>query len=103
MKALILLTLLLASLNVLGDDSLLHPAAHIGMSYALTTFGYGLSKKALRCKDNDALILAGFTTLVIGLSYKYMGNANSASILKAMGYNAIGVAGSVFTIKVFDF
>jgi len=76
-------------------------AAHFGVSYALQTWGYGFSKKALRLNKTEALIFSVFTVLIVTTAVEYMpGNTFDSKDILA---NGIGVGAASATILMFDF
>lgn len=97
MVKLIILLLLCISLTSRADDK----AAHFGAAYALQTFGYGFSKKALRLNHTDALIFSAFSVFVFSTALEYMpGNRFHSKDILA---NGIGIGAASATILMFDF
>jgi len=78
-------------------------AAHFGISYAFNTGMYGLSKKAFRLKQKDAMIFAAFTTIVLSTAAEYMGGPGSRVDGGDIKANILGTAASSVTILMFDF
>ncbi len=110
---LILCASLFFSLPVRAESSdpheeLVHFAAHVGTSYMISTMLFGFTHKAIGLTQNDSLEFSIFTTLVLGLVYKDMEAINNRSqgipgLGKSMLYNCIGVTGTIFTVKAFEF
>jgi EamA domain-containing membrane protein RarD len=109
MKRLLIIGLLFTSLASTADtnhEDLVHFSAHFGMSYAISMFTYGVMRKGLGISVNESLGFSIFTTLVVGLTYKYMEAMTTGSFAgmgTSMLYNATGVAASYITIKMFEF
>ena len=75
--------------------------AHFGVSYALQTGMYGLSKKALRLDKDEALIFSIFATMLVTTAAEYMpGNQFDGKDILA---NGLGVTAASATILMFDF
>lgn len=92
---------LLILLSALTGRAETDKVAHFGVSYALQTWTYGFSKKALRLTKGEALIFAAFTTVVITTVAEYMpGNRFDSKDILA---NGIGVGAASATILMFDF
>ena len=76
-------------------------AAHFGVSYALQTGMYGLSKKAFRLKQDEALVFSIVTTLLVTTAVEYMpGNQFDSKDILA---NGLGIGAASATILMFDF
>jgi len=76
-------------------------AAHFGVSYALQTWGYGFSKKALRLSKTEAIIFSVFTSLIVTTAVEYMpGNRFDGRDILA---NTLGIGAATGTILMFDF
>jgi hypothetical protein len=76
-------------------------AAHFGVSYALQTGMYGLSKKAFRLKRDEALIFSIVTSLLVTTAVEYMpGNQFDTKDILA---NGLGIGAASATILMFDF
>ena len=76
-------------------------AAHFGVSYALQTGMYGLSKKAFRLKRDEALVFSIVTTLLVTTAVEYMpGNQFDSKDILA---NGLGIGAASATILMFDF
>lgn len=86
-----------------SHDSTVHATAHIGTSYIINTFVYGVMYKGLKCDRTDSIFFALFTTLVIGATYKLLENPDSSAFGTSMLYNGIGAAASIGTILMFRF
>jgi len=78
-------------------------AAHFGVSYALQTGMYGLSKKAFRLKRDEALVFSIVTTLLVTSAAEYMGGPNSKVDGKDILANGLGIGAASATILMFDF
>lgn len=93
----------------LSDQDDVHLAAHIGMSYAINTFTYGIATRAFRFERNDALVFSAASTLIIGAMWKLLEsgaatNPNFGQDFKtSMVRNAAGVALSAGTVLMFKF
>jgi len=77
--------------------------AHFGVSYALQTGMYGLSKKAFRLKKDEALVFSIFTTVLVTTAAEYMGGPNSKVDGKDILANGLGIGAASATILMFDF
>jgi len=99
MKTLIISIVLAISSSVSAMER--DKAAHFGVSYALQTGLYGLSKKAFRLSKNDALLFSIFASVLITTSVEYMpgNNFDSKDILA----NGLGIGAASATILMFDF
>jgi hypothetical protein len=75
--------------------------AHFGVSYALQTGMYGLSKKAFRLEKNEALLFSIFATMLVTTAAEYMPGQkfDKRDILA----NGLGVGAASATILMFDF
>jgi hypothetical protein len=110
MKSMAYLLLVAASLFCLsvkaedaGSENLLHFTAHFGASYAIDTFAQGFNQKAFKMNNLDSETFAAFTTLFIGAVYEAQENASGHDMLKALGYNALGVGAAVLTRCMFRY
>lgn len=86
-------------------DQFVHACAHIGMSATLNTFFLGFYKKMFQMERRPAMGFAAFTTLLVGLSYKYMqpkGVNDGSAIAQSMLQNSIGVILSDLIVIQFD-
>lgn len=105
MKLFIIMSLLLTSL-VSADpehEQHVHDVAHIGASYMVNTVFYGVYAKGFGMPQGIAIGFSVGATVLTGLTYLYMTNASDGHIGHSMLFNGIGLAGSVITIKTFDF
>jgi hypothetical protein len=111
-RYLMLLVALMSCATALGDDGLLHLAAHVGSSYAINTMAYGACYKGgllRRLQENPddnvpCVMLSAFTTLMIGFAYKqFESNVGFPDMARSMSYNALGTALSIGSIYVFKF
>ena len=115
MKKFILIALVLCSGAVyaetpggLSDQDSVHFAAHVGASYAINTFTYGLARKGFHFEKTDSLIFAAFTTLVVGAMWKVLESnslqpINGSDFKTSMFRNALGTGLSAGTMIMFDF
>jgi hypothetical protein len=111
MLKMLMFTLILLPTNIRADESHeqeVHNVAHFGASFAINQFSYAFYTKAFRMDKNTALGFSIFTTLLVGFTYKYMEAMSTTTpgipgLGQSMLWNGIGVAGSVFTIKIGDF
>lgn len=98
MAKLVMVALLLGALTAQAETD---KVAHFGVSYALQTGMYGLSKKAFRLNKTEALIFSIFTTALITTAAEYMpGNKFDSRDILA---NGIGIGAASATILMFDF
>lgn len=102
MSKLLIIALLLGGLTAQAEVET-DKAAHFGVSYALQTGLYGLSKKAFRLKKGDALIFSIFTAAVLTTAAEYMGGPNSRVDGGDIKANLLGIGAAAITISVFDF
>lgn len=99
MGKLVMLIALCVSLNSQAIER--DKAAHFGVSYALQTWGYGFSKKALRLSKTEAIIFSVFTSLIVTTAVEYMpGNQFDGRDILA---NTLGIGAATGTILMFDF
>jgi predicted small secreted protein len=98
MRKLLIIALLLGSFSAKAETD---KVAHFGVSYALQTGMYGLSKKAFRLKKSDALIFSIFATMLVTTAAEYMPGQkfDKRDILA----NGLGVGAASATILMFDF
>lgn len=93
----------------LSDQDEVHLAAHIGASYAINTFTYGIATRAFHFERNDALIFSAASTLIIGAMWKILESGASTNpnfgqdFKTSMVRNAAGVALSAGTVLMFKF
>lgn len=100
MKKLILVLLLCIPCYGIEKDK----ALHIGVSYALQTATYSLSKNALGLDKTDAIVFSAFTTFLFSTAYKAACSGLGPNESKRdIGANLIGQALSIGTILTFDF
>lgn len=100
MNKLALYILLITSISSTGYSLETDKAAHFGMSYAINTGMYGLTKKAFRLNTTESKIFAAFTTIVLTTAAEYVDNQFDGGDIKA---NILGVGASTLTITIFDF
>jgi hypothetical protein len=102
---LIALILLYTPITALGDghDDLVHATAHLGLSYALTDVFYGVFRRGFEMPKTTAYLFSITYTLVLGLTYEYVGMASMDHTKKAMIWNGVGAGLRGLTIKAFDF
>lgn len=75
--------------------------AHFGVSYALQTGMYGISKKALRLSKGEAIVFSLFATMLVTTAAEYMpGNKFDSKDILA---NGLGAGAATATILMFDF
>lgn len=91
-----------------ADEQGMHNSAHLGVSYAINTFAYGISTRAFHFDRTDALIFSAVITLVGGMAYKVLADADSdpnfgTSLKQSMLWNSLGVGLSAGTILMFNF
>ena len=113
MKRFMVLALVLCARYAVAEtpahEDFVHLTAHMGASYAINTFMYGFSRKALHFDRTDALIFSAFTTLFVGAMWKVMeqpdvgSTLNGAEFKTSMLRNALGVGLSAGTVLMFDF
>lgn len=85
-------------------EDFVHLTAHVGASYAINTFSYGLWSRAFKCSRTDAVILAAVTTFMIGAIYKGVEfGTTPAEVSTAFERNLIGIGLSAGTIFLFSF
>lgn len=99
MARLAILITLFAALN--GQAMERDKITHFAASYALQTWMYGFSKKALRLKKGEAMLFSAFTSLIVTTAVEYMpGNQfDSKDILS----NSLGIGAASLTVIMFDF
>jgi hypothetical protein len=85
---------------VFADQASTDTGAHFGVSYTLTAFTYGLSKKALRLQPLEAYLFSSLLVSAIGLSKEYMDKSISGSDIVA---NQVGVLTFGLTMVAFEF
>jgi hypothetical protein len=101
MKKLLLLIAIVLSAESGATET--DKVAHFGVSYALQTGMYGLSKKAFRLKRDEALVFSIVTTLLVTSAAEYMGGPNSKVDGKDILANGLGIGAASATILMFDF
>lgn len=102
---LIVLTTICSTVRSEQDSEALHFAAHFGMSYAINSIGFEIATKAFHMNKYDALVFSAVTTLLIGLSYKWVTDSRSQTFNNDLGssmlYNSMGVTTFGLTVLVF--
>lgn len=98
MGKLLMIAALCAGLTARAETDKL---AHFGVSYALQTWTYGFSKKALRLTKTEAMIFSVFTSLIVttAAEYTYGNRFDGRDILA----NSLGIGAASATILMFDF
>ena len=97
MKRLAILLMLFASLSKAETDKV----AHFGVSYALQTGMYGISKKALRLSKGEAIVFSLFATMLVTTAAEYMPGQKFDG--KDILANGLGATTATATILMFDF
>lgn len=99
MKQLLFTSLVLLGVTLLSQargesdhETFVHDAAHFGVSFVLNDFTYGFMNSGMGLDPNGSAIFAGFTTELIGISYKYLEPGSTGpQVLRAMEYNTLGI------------
>lgn len=102
----VLVLLCIFSTQLKADDHELfvHDVAHFGVSSALTTFGYGITRKALHLNRVDSFLFASIAVVAVGMTYKYLeGPGGMNSFGRSMIGNWAGIGFSGLTVWMFDF
>lgn len=100
------LTLLAATIGHIADadDAQVHFAAHFGSAYAINMLTYGFMNYAITLQPTDSMMFAGFTTEMLGLTYKMEERGSRGpDVLRAVEINTLGIAASDLTIRMFHF
>lgn len=98
-KLVIILMVILCTAGAFAQDT--DKVAHFGVSYALQTGLYGLSKKAFRLEKTDAIIFSMFATMLFTTAAEYMPGQTFDS--KDILANGLGATTATATILMFDF
>lgn len=98
MKKFILTALIFAhtTVNALEPDK----AAHLGVSYLLTTMTYGVIRKSLGAPQLPSII---FSSTIVGFVGLCKEGLDPKMDQNDMLYNTFGIALSIGTVLVFDF
>lgn len=79
-------------------------AAHLGTSYALQTFTYGMAHKAFKMDKIDSIVFSTVTVFMVGFTKEMLDGGKTRKVdLGDIGANAAGQALSIGTILMFDF
>jgi hypothetical protein len=98
MRKLLIIALLLGAFTARAETD---KVAHFGVSYAIQTGMYGLSRKAFRLSKGEALVFSLFTTMLFTTAAEYMpGNQFDGKDILANGLGAVTASA---TILMFDF
>ena len=101
-KLLIVLTLIMSLQARADTDS----AAHFGMSYAASTFMWGITRKGFGMDNKNAMLFTAFTVLAAGLTKEALDaieRGDEHLDARDMLYNTLGVGASIGTCLIFDF
>lgn len=75
-------------------------AAHLGVSFAVTTFLVGLNQKMFRMEREPAMVFGTIEAFTIGLVYEMMKSSHEFNS-RGIAHNAIGIGLANITIFTF--
>ena len=84
-----------------ASDDLLHLSAHFGSSYAINMVTFGICEKGLGLRKKDSFIIAGITTLSLGIIYKVVQFASVPTTAKSAVLDTTGILVSDLTLLAF--